>query len=249
MFLRKTDKPLEKFIEDIDFENVSWLSLSINQENQEKLHHDQDSLQFEIHLDQFVYVLSVQTLPSQEIEVGAWKGKKKKFFGKLSREKFFNYFSPFLEGFMQGTRNHLIAGAKRESTLNINPTNEPQGHEWLKTSLLVLKSALEQAFSTSDQGLEKNFLQVLLFSGNHPAKKAQTFRLRIFNLDLELIEDKTNTLRLKVINKGRANSFVGIEPVFSGFFSKKKNEVTDEFILLLSPIARSIVQNIGHNHI
>jgi glutamyl/glutaminyl-tRNA synthetase len=249
IFRKNSPTALEKYFSKIDFEQANWLTFAVNQPELIKNRTNSHFVaQFEVHCPNSTHTLAIDIQDNNRVLVEAWSGSKNLFKGQIDNQIFLSLFSDYFDNFMKTIRAQLIEMAKKESEQAINPTNEPQGIEWIKTSLTVLQSALGQAFpldqekSTRDthkEEVDDNVFAILLFSGKQPNSRISTFRLRIFNLDFDLIEDKTNTLRLRVLNKGRSETFHGVEPTFSGFFTRSKNELSDQFIQLLIPLAKA----------
>lgn len=242
MIFHNPSKKLTLFFDSIPFAQAQWLTMAITPSKNGL----EQSAQWEVHTSKEIHLLRVSADPAtpEQTIIEAWNGKKKTIVGEIDTSSFMKFFAPFFDKFMMSVRDKIIEAATHESTQAINPTNEPQGIEWLRTSFLVLKSAMEQAFGQSALSSEQeqssvNHMEMLLFCGLQPNTGTKTLRLRLFNLDLDLIEDKSHTLRLSVLNKGRSEHFNGLEPVFTGFFTKSKQAVSDEFIQLLVPLAKA----------
>lgn len=155
------------------------------------------------------------------------------------REDSTQCFEKTLHLFLNEVREKLVAIAKTPSRQDFK-TSEDKGVEWLRVSFDLLTKALETTAKgrLSDGG---EVVQGLLFCGQHPATKKNTFRLRIFNLDIEAIEDEVESLRVTVKNKKDKEHFDGVEDSLRAVFCDEKHIVIDYFIKLLNPIGLAIL--------
>lgn len=245
-FKSKSPNPttLEKFRQNWPVTEPSWLALDMNQNIPGDAY---EAYTLEVHQGNVINRLSWRDNSSDKnlFHCEATLSNKSIFSGSLSKENelYKENLYPTIEGathfFFKQVRELLVSCGKRQASGSFNP-QEAQGKEWLRVSLEVLKKALANvAQERSKDGPE--VLQGLLFCGYHPTNNKFTFRLRIFNLDIEVIEDETQSLRVMVFDKKNKDSFSGLEPALKMVFIQEKAPVLDQFITLLPNLSSPIM--------
>lgn len=252
MFTKKPhQKALQHFVEEWTLSEASWLALQMNQSN---FKDSFENYKLEAHITKKGKPEVSQIswgLNQSHLNIETLLHSKRHISGKLDFKDnneltaMFNVeIEGFIHAFFQRARDLLVQSGKKPATLDgINP-QEDKGKEWLRVSLEVLKNALKEVSTNrSDNGPEVS--QGLFFCGNHPSTNKFTFRLRIFNLDLELQEDETKSLRVTVYNKKNQESFDNLEPVLQMVFNREKQDVIEYLINILPPVALTITPKKG----
>lgn len=222
--------------------HINWYALQFNTQNFEDTNentflegHIQQGNKTKVH--QFKWGLK----DSKDVSLESWLSSKKKLKGSLVFEDLKEADLPlFLHSQFEGIRNQLVECGKREATITFTPQDESQGKEWLRVSLELLKEALATVRKEREGG-GPEVLSGLLFCGTHPNNGKFIFRLRLFNLDIDIEEDKENNLRCLVLNKKQNDTFQGLEPSLTMVFQKEKNEILNYLIKLLPYIAEGLL--------
>jgi hypothetical protein len=116
----------------------------------------------------------------------------------------------------------------KDSKATSDLSSETKGLEWLRVSLVVLKSAVNKSLEDPTLSFEGQF-----FCGHRQASESYQMRIQCLSLDflLEFLED--GRLSVLVWNYKDSTPNSKAEPTFSGEFVKIKQAVFDEFIQLL----------------
>ncbi len=115
-----------------------------------------------------------------------------------------------------------------DSDITSDLSSEVKGLEWLKVSLIVLKSAINKSMEDPELTFDGQF-----FYGQRSCDEHVQMRIQCLSLDLLLEFLNDGRLRVTVWNyKDKAPDTMQ-EPAFLNEFVKVKQKVFDEFIVLL----------------
>lgn len=239
------ERNLESFRKGFSPLKAHWFALEMNQNMGPESF---ESYRLEYQEEQKPIITQISWERHEEgIETSATLKGRKIFSGRIDKEnnELYQSFTLGSEGllhqFFEQVRERLVECGQRQSEAVPN-LQEPQGHEWLRVSLEILRKALTDVAGQKQKG-GPEVCQGLLFCGRHPTRGQFIFRLRVFNLDIEAVEDEKNSLRVQVLDKKNAESFKGIEPNFQNVFNRQKAPVLDQFIQLLPPLALAILSH------
>lgn len=237
---------LKNFKDSWSASQSTWLALQMNQT------HFRES--FESYMLEAHYQYQGKTKISQinwgegtsQLEIDTVLNSKKNISGSVSfKEHDFiqsihHTLEELIHDFFKRARDLLVtSGTTPVQAGGLNP-QEGQGIEWLRVTLEVLKKALEDVKAKRKAG-GPEVSQGLFFCGVHPNSSKFTFRLRIFNLDIEAQEDENNALRVVVFDKKNQDSFKGLEPVLKMVFNREKQLAIDYLIQTLPNLSPTIV--------
>lgn len=217
-----------------------WMAFQFNYQNFEKTY-ENSSVENHISVKGKPVVNQWKWGKNEEsVMCEGWIKSKKKISGPISFEDFKEIpNSEFIHQQFRTISQALIDCGKREPQQKFTPQDESQGKEWLRVTLELLKEALKTVREGRENG-GPEVLQGLLFCGTHPTRDKFIFRLRLFNLDIDLEEDKEGAFRCLVLNKKGEESFEGLEPSLTMVFNREKKEVINYFIKLLPYIAECL---------
>jgi len=239
---KPTPEKLERLALNWPTQNPTWLVVTMNQESFDT---GDTSYSLEAHHRQgdkiLVNQLKFSNEDKDELSLVGFENSKKLFAGKMENNKENqDFINSILFNQMKSAREHLVNCGKRAPLeSNFNP-KEAQGEEWLRVSLGLLTKALESVAQARKSGGDE-VSHGLFFCGIHPNKNRFTYRLRLFNLDIEAFEDEAQSLRVLVYDKKKADSFDGLEPSLTMVFNDHKQRIINEFILLLSPLSKTLL--------
>lgn len=218
---------LKKFINDWSIDRCSWMAISTNI-SQYRNH--ENNLQIEgLFKGQQNMLRWGQEYREQTIHLDLIKNNKVTKHGKVKNKEiqiFRNHIAGVLHLHLIRAREQMISWARN---LEINGVHTAQSEErtleWVKVSFIILKKAIKEAIEDQD-----STLQMMLFSGQKDGKFH--FKLRIYNLDIEL--QATDTIpQLIVYDKKNDESFLPTHQVLKGHLHRLLNPVIDEIIQLL----------------
>lgn len=226
---------LQNFINGWNIDQCSWMGISINtaqyrhysnnlqveslcKDQQNMLRWGQDSQEKDMHLDLIKN--------KKMIKQGKGKRKDTQIFQKIIAEVLHQHLLRSREQMISWARNLQLDGQ------NI-PQDEEKTLEWIKVSLKILKKAMENAIQD-----QNSTVQMMLFSGK---KNGQFhFKLRIYNLDIELLA--TDSLpQLIVHDKKRDQDFCPTHQVLKGHLHGSLNPIINEIIQLL-PLLETLIR-------
>jgi hypothetical protein len=202
-----------------------FIALSINNGLSDSI-----SMDRVIQLEDIQGIKSQYTLVSESNEVSFKYYKKDKLVAFTQNvdyslnENYTNKISEVFHFSIEEAKVILSNGSEVTSTIE----EETKSLEWIKVSLVVLKSAIKK--SLTDQSLLFNGQ---FFSGKRSVNDDFQMRIKCFSLDflLEFLAD--GRLRVSVWNYKDQEHNSKVDPDFLGEFVKIKQSVFDEFIQLL----------------
>lgn len=234
---KPSQKKLEEFTHNWKNLSPSWIALQFNSHQYKN---SLESYSIEWHSPD-LHQLKWGIKGPSVLEIEGWRKSRLILEGELETNKDIqslindNLHLTFIK-----VRESLIScGSHPPKEETLNP-KENEGREWLRVTLEVLKKALNEVSLSRDKG-GPEVSQGFLFCGTHPNKNRFTFRLRIFNLDFELIEDEIHCLRILVYNKKNNETFDNLEPALTMVFRDHKQNVLNEFIQLLPELGKTLV--------
>jgi hypothetical protein len=117
---------------------------------------------------------------------------------------------------------------KNDSKITSDISSETKGLEWVRVSLVVLKSAINKSLVDSTLSFDGQF-----FCGQRNGSENYQMRIQCLSIDflLEFLVD--GRLKLSVWNYKDLERNSKVNPTFTGEFVKLKQGVFDEFIQLL----------------
>ncbi len=230
-FGKVKESHLRNFINEWNIDQCDWMGISVNTTS---YHANQNNIQMEgIYKDQQNMIQWAQGQSENDYSIGLIKNRKKIKESKVKTSDlntFSNVMAGVLHLHMLRSREQIISWARN---LDINEYSLPQGEEkileWIKVSFVILKKAIEEA--TQD---EEATVQMMLFSGirSDNSNNSYRFKLRIYNLDIEIIETKTLP-QITVYDKKSAPEFLPEHQVLKGAMRTLLNPILDEIIQLL----------------
>lgn len=126
---------------------------------------------------------------------------------------------------------------KTLSSLHSDMNQEQKSLEWLKTSLYVYKNAIQEC--ARDQSL---IFQFQLFFGKHPQKNSDLFKLRSFNIDLEILFMTDGRLKVTVYDDPTCLFDQELSPKLNSEFILVRPQIYDEIIQLLEQVSLTVKQ-------
>jgi hypothetical protein len=124
----------------------------------------------------------------------------------------------------------LIIESKVTSDIN----SELKGLEWIKVSLVVLKSAIRKTLEDENYIFDGQF-----FCGKRNEEKNFQIRIQCLSLDLLLMFLEDGRLAVSVWDYKNFKPDSKAEPTFYGEFVKLKQPIFDEFIKLLVEVSKA----------
>lgn len=223
----KNSKDLKSFSENWNIGLAETLAISTNVT---QVGRGSDNIQIESTSDKQQKMVQWST-SENESEITLIKNKK--IINKLPSKNQNNEsqeMSLILHEHMIRSREQLIHWAKKNTAIEKDVTlqdlnGEEKLLEWMKVSLVVLNKALENAIKD-----EESTLQMMLFSG--VKDKQFHFKLRIYNLDIEL-KDTVHSPIIIVHDKKNQDDFEPKHQVLKGPLKYLTNPIVDEVIKLL----------------
>ncbi len=248
MIFTKKPSPqtLEKFRKAYNPSQSYWQALEMNQNFSDE---EYESYRLEYHEGGKPVVTSLSwSYDPRAIHTKASLAGRRFFSGPIKRdqkeEDLLYDFQLTQEGalhqFFSEVREKLVS-CGQEASQGVPNLQEAQGYEWLRVSLELLKKALEDVRMARSQG-GPEVCQGLLFCGNHPVRKQFVFRLRLFNLDIEAMEDDKKALRVQVFDKKNQDTFSGVQPSLQTVFHAQKAPIIDSFIQILPSLSTALLQ-------
>lgn len=246
MFFAKkpNKKTLNNFREGFSPEKSSWQAFEMNQNFTDDIF---ESYRMEYHHNKSVSSLNWAKRDQADMayQLESVLSGKKIFKGELPfDDPLIEELQISLEGclhrFFKEIREKLVECGRRTSQGQPN-LQEGQGYEWLRVSLEILKKALDQVAKARQEN-SNEVCSGLLFCGTHPTRNQFIFRLRLFNLDLEAVEDEKGSLRVQVLDKKNQDTFAGVEPSMKNVFHTQKAQVIDLLIQCLPKVALAIME-------
>lgn len=214
-----------------------WISLQFNNKTFKDCY---EAYTIEAHTLGLVYQIN-WGFNQESIYLESWRASKKGIKGWLKDSSTFPaIMAPFIHQNFGAIRELLVQCGKRKSSQEYRPSQESQGKEWLRVTLELLKEALKTVSTARNEG-EADVLSGLLFCGEHPTSKKFVFRLRIFNLDIEILEDEVQSLRCTCLDKKKGESFDGLNPAMTMVFSQEKEEILNYMIKILPYISECLL--------
>ncbi|MCO4793533.1 MAG: hypothetical protein KC493_07470 [Bacteriovoracaceae bacterium] len=222
--------PQEQDIEAIDFRE-KFISLSINKNLTEHVRMNKV-----IQLEDFQGSSTQFILFKENNHILSKSYKDKKLLTLSQQEdKYFN--QKYVEKVAQAF-HFSIEMAK--STLEIpseitsDLVSETRGLEWIKATLIVLKSAVQKSREDNDFIFEAQF-----FSGQRTPEEHFQIRIQCLSLDflLEFLHD--GRLRISSWDYKNLKPDSKLPPLFTGEFVKLKQPVFNEFIHLLAEMSKA----------
>lgn len=117
---------------------------------------------------------------------------------------------------------------------------EEKGLEWIKTSIIPLKSALESFLPEHTKFDPKNRLTLSIWSGKKETDLNE-LRVIIFNLDFKFIFNE-ELLEIVIYNKKNAQEFdYQGNPDFHGKFQRYSHNVIKEIFTFISPLRSAYI--------
>ncbi len=117
---------------------------------------------------------------------------------------------------------------------------EEKGLEWIRTSIIPLKSALESFLPDHPKYDDKNRLSLSIWSGKRD-QDLDELRLIIFNLDIKILFNQ-ELLEVIIYNKKNASKFdYNGNPDFHGKFQRYSHNVTKEIFTFLTPLRSAYI--------
>jgi hypothetical protein len=221
---------LEQEIETIDFRE-KFISLSINKNLTEHV-----SMNRVIQLEDFQGSSTQFILFKENNHILSKYYKNKKLF-TLSQQEDKSFNQKYVEKMAQAfhfsidmAKNTLKLPSEATSDL----VSETRGLEWIKATLVILKSAVQKSREDDDLLFEAQF-----FSGQR--NQEEHFQIRIQCLSLDFLLEFLHDGKLRVSSWNYKNLIPDSKypPLFTGEFVKLKQPVFNEFIHLLAEISIS----------
>jgi hypothetical protein len=221
---------LKECLENIDYSN-NFISFSINKE----LSND----------NQMKRVIQLDDPQGKEIQFILYK-QNNEVLGKYYENKSLLFFTQREEEYLirmyiekvAQLFHHSIDRAKEllviDSKINSDIDSEFKSLEWIKASLVVLKSAITKSLEDPHYIFDGQF-----FCGNRNDDESFQMRIQCLSLDLLLIFLEDGRLRVSIWDYRNLKSDSKVEPIFFGEFTKLKQPLFDEFIKLLVEVSKA----------
>jgi len=228
-----TEKKVKTFIDQWSIDQSSWLGLSVNTTNYKNTHTN----------------LQIESLYGNDQNMIQWgkESENKSHLSLIKNTKVFKSggvgakdhigIETLIHSVMHlhliRSRELLINWAKSRGNQNLETQSIPKINEeektleWIKVSFVVLKKALDQVLQDPT-----STIQYMLFCGKQPQQPFR-FKLRLYNLDIEFIENDHRQVFLSVYDKKQADTFQPEHLVLKGSIHQLINPIVDEMIKLL----------------
>ena len=244
IFNKVKESHLRKFINHWDIDQSQWIGISVNNtqyrnglsniQMESVFHQDQNMLQWGNQSDKSHHITLIRN--KKIIKDGKVNSKEHETFQKVMAGVLHLEMLRFRENIIAWSRSlQTIAGQQMIS-------GEEKALEWIKVSLVVLKKALEESLEDN-----KSTIQMMIFSGQRPeVDKRFRFKLRIYNLDIEILEGEQGAV-LTVLDKKNEDEFQTQHQVLKSPIRGLINPIIDEILQVLPlievKIKKSVIEN------